>query len=246
MEILQIKTRPLLPPKDDLDEVILSYVTSLKERDVVIVSSKVVAIGEGNCLPMYDIEKDNLIEREAEYYIPRNEHPNGVVITTVIKHTLIASAGIDESNGNGYYILWPKNPMQSAKRICDLLKKHYQVKDLAVIITDSHCLPMRAGVTGIGIGFSGFDPCYSYKDKPDIFGRLFHYSQTNIVDSLAAMGNFFMGEGPEQTPIVIIRNLETHYLHLNFCDQSNQTFWFKREDDMFYPFFKNMKKGGAA
>lgn len=235
-----------MPPKDDFDQVILNSLKSVKEEDVIIISSKVVAIGEGNCLPMGNIEKDRLIEREAEYFIPRDEHPNGVVITTVVKHTLIASAGIDESNGNGHYVLWPKNPMKSAKRICELIRRKYQVKNIAVIITDSHCLPMRAGVTGIGIGFYGLEPCYSYKDKPDIFGRLFHYSQTNIVDSLAVIGNFFMGEGAEQTPVVILRDLQTHYPYLVFCDEPKQIFWFKREDDMFYPFFKNMKKGGAV
>ena len=246
MEIIQIKTRPLLPPHDNFNQVILDSVKSVKEGDVIVISSKVVAIGEGRCLPIGSLEKDQLIEQEAEYYIPRAEHPNGVVITTVIKHTLIASSGIDESNGNGYYVLWPENPMESAKRICDFIKSHYQVKNIAVIITDSHCLPMRVGVTGIGIGFHGLQPCYSYKDKEDIFGRPFHYSQTNIIDSIAAIANFFMGEGREQTPIVIIRDIETHYSHLVYCDNSNQTFWISREEDMFYPFFKNMINGGAA
>ena len=89
-------------------------------------------------------------------------------IITIKGHTLIANAGIDESNANGYYILWPKRPSALAKEIRAYLKKKYKIKNLAVVVTDSHIIPLRHGTTGISIGFYGMEPLYDYRGMPDI------------------------------------------------------------------------------
>ena len=63
---------------------------------------------------------------------------------------------------------------------------------------------MRRGVTGITLGWCGFEPLYSYVNKPDIYGNLMHVTQSNILDALATAAVFVMGEGSEQTPLAII------------------------------------------
>ncbi len=113
MLVFGIKTRKFLPPKDDLFE-LLSYIKSLKENSVVAVTSKVVAICEGRCIKSNKITKDEIAIREADKYISREDSPNGFILHTIKNNMLVASAGIDESNGNGYYILWPKDPFSSA------------------------------------------------------------------------------------------------------------------------------------
>jgi dihydrofolate synthase / folylpolyglutamate synthase len=45
-------------------------------------------------------------------------------------NTLIPSAGIDESNANGYYILRPKNIQKMTKEIWQYLKKKCKIKKL--------------------------------------------------------------------------------------------------------------------
>ena len=52
--------------------------------------------------------------KEGDVFIPRKECPGEHVVLAIKKHTLVPSAGIDESNANGHYILWPKNPEKEA------------------------------------------------------------------------------------------------------------------------------------
>jgi len=123
---------------------------------------------------------------------------------TIKENILIPTSGIDESNANGYYILWPEKPFKAAKEIYNFLKEEYKLKKFGVIITDSHTTPLRTGIIGIGLAHYGFNPLRDYRGKEDIFGRKLKMSQTNIVDSLSAAAVYEMGEGAEQTPIAVI------------------------------------------
>ncbi len=206
MKFIKIKIRPILPPKTNIYPLFDEYLSKLKDGDVIFITSKILAIHQGRCLKIEPrINKRKLIKQEAEKYIIGRK-PAGKFILSIKEHTLIPTSGIDESNGNGYYILWPQKPSLLAREVCEYLQKKSGVKKLAVIITDSHTTPLRYGVTGISIGFFGLDPVYNYIGKEDIFGRKLKSTKTNIVDALAAMAVLLMGEGKEQTPIVILRN----------------------------------------
>jgi len=208
MLVKAIKTRPLLPPNDNLLSVIKESVLSVAERSIIVVTSKVVSIWEGRCVKISDkINKDELVKQEADLYLDKimtQEHP---VMLTIKNNILIPTAGIDESNANGYYVLWPKKPFLSAKKIYEFIKKEYKLKKFGIIISDSHTTPLRTGIIGIGIAYYGFNPLRDYRGKKDIFGRKLKMSQTNIVDSLAAAAVYEMGEGSEQTPISIIEDV---------------------------------------
>ena len=208
MIVKAIKTRPFLPPKDDLFSIIKESIFEIKEGSIIVITSKVVSIGEGVCIKTDNtkIEKDSLIKREADLYIFRDKKIEGSVMLTIKDNILIPSSGIDESNANGYYILWPKKPFESAKKIYKFIKKTYGLKAFGVIISDSHTTPLRTGIMGIGLAYYGFNPLRDYRGKKDIFGRKLKMSQTNIVDSLSAAAVYKMGEGAEQTPIAIIED----------------------------------------
>jgi F420-0:gamma-glutamyl ligase len=239
MKFITVKTRPILPPKDNFYEILNASLPKLKESDVLLITSKVLAIHQGRCIKMgHEINKDKIIIQEAERYIPRSQSPGGWILT-IKEHTLIPAAGIDESNGNGYYILWPKNSTNLAKRICIYLKEKFRLENLAVIITDSHTTPLRFGVTGISIGFYGLEPAYDYRGKKDVFGRKLKFTKTNIVDAISAMGVLLMGEGKECTPMVILRDA-------NFIKFTNRTTYKKLvidpEKDIYSPLYKTFKK----
>src|SRR3989338_8657998 len=129
MKVTPVKTRPFNPPKDDLFSLIKESFSRLRlqEESIVAVTSKIIAIGEGRCVPLERFpDRDELVKKEADFYIPANLNTYGFHIS--IKHnTLIASAGIDESNANGYYILWPKDPQKSANKIREYLKKTFNL-----------------------------------------------------------------------------------------------------------------------
>ena len=240
MQIIPIKTRVMNPPKDDLYDVLDNFCPTLKEGDVFLVTSKILAIHQGLCIPMSEVKnKDDLIKKEAEIFIPREEGLGEHVILTLKENTLIPSAGIDESNANGYYILWPKNSEKEAKKICEYLKEKFSLKKLAVIITDSHTTPLRYGVLGISIGAYGLNPLKDYREEKDIFGREIKMTQINIVDALAVMGVLIMGEGAEQTPMAIIREADL----VKFTNQEKyKDLLIPVKEDIYYPLLKAFNK----
>ena len=66
MEFLPIKTRPLMPPKDNIFEVFDKYVSDVKNGDIVFITSKIVAIHQGRCMSVEEISKKDLVESESD------------------------------------------------------------------------------------------------------------------------------------------------------------------------------------
>lgn len=247
MIIKAIKTRILRPPRDDLFSAIKTAVKLIPEQSILVVTSKVVSISEGRCVPIGSIDKDTLTRREADLYLPRDIVPNQWVMHTIKNNVFIPSAGIDESNAYGYYVLWPRDPYRSARKIRSWLKKTYRLKDVGVVITDSHTMAFRRGTLGISIAFAGFHPLYDYRGTPDIFGRELKISQLNIADGIAASGVLVMGEGKEQTPMALATDMK----NIEFTDRPRtssrpySSFTITTDEDMYYPLMKRApwKKG---
>ncbi len=180
----------------------------LQENCVVAVTSKIVSICEGRVIKNDGkTDKRALIRRESELYMEEENSRKWGIVLTVKNDMLIASSGIDESNGNGYFILWPKDIQQAAADIWSHVRKTNHLKHVGVIITDSHTTPLRWGVTGVGIGWCGFSPLNNYIDQPDIFGRLLHVTKASVLDGLAVSAVMVMGEGKEQTPLAVISDV---------------------------------------
>ncbi len=183
---------------------IKSATSDIKEGDILAISSKVVAIDEGRCVPMKDGDKNDLVNKEADFIIPRPYWTNPL---TVAHHAFLGAAGIDESNGNGFYVLLPEDPFASAKRLRVLLKEWLGLRDLGIIITDSHSTPFRYGAVGVAIGWDGFSPLEDHRGRPDLFQREIQYERSNLVDGLAAAATVVAGEVDECVPVVIMRGV---------------------------------------
>lgn len=189
MLITPIKTRAFRAPKDSLDD-LLGYLTDLREKDIVVVTSKVVAICQGRCVPP---GSSRTLRR-----IMKTEHA---------EHSkLFYRRGIDESNGNGHWILHPERPDKAAEEICRMLKQKFALVDLGVIITDSVYLNHRKSVISVAIGWYEIEPIKDYIGTPDLFGRKFVVDRSSIVDSLAAGACIVMGEGDECQPLAVVRD----------------------------------------
>ena len=238
-QLIAVKTRPLLPPKDDFLGVLLESIPTLSERDIIAITSKVVAIDQGRAILISSVnDKEALIRSEAEAIVPQASSRYGITLS-IKSNTVIASSGIDESNSNGYYTLWPENPAVWARKAQAALCDRFGVSELGVIVTDSHCTPLRWGVTGISIGFFGFEPLGDYRGKSDIFGRPLHYTQGNIADAISAAAVGVMGEGNECTPVVIVRD----WPRVKFVDHpTDEGFGISPEDDIFAPLLKVFQK----
>ncbi|MGA2908677.1 MAG: coenzyme F420-0:L-glutamate ligase [Terracidiphilus sp.] len=239
MRFIPVTTRPVLPPKDDIYSVLSESLPRLIEGDVLFITSKVIAIHQGRCIAIDSgVAKSRLVKKEADRYALSHLRSWKDLYLTIKGHTLIANAGIDESNANGYYVLWPKRPSPFAKEICNFLKRRYNLEKFAVIVTDSHIVPLRQGTLGISIGFFGMEPTYDYRGTPDIFGRLLKHTKKNIVDALSAMAVLLMGEGDERTPILILRDAK-------FITFTTKETYRKSvvalKNDLYSPFWRNFK-----
>jgi putative folate metabolism gamma-glutamate ligase len=251
MKISAIKTAIIEPPKDDLLVAIAKAIPSLKEKSVVVITSKVVSIWQGRCVPMDRYaKKDDLVMREADLYLPREMTPGAWCMHTIKNNVFLPSAGVDESNADGYYILWPKDPARAAKKLWMWLRKKYGVKELGVIVSDSHTIPLRRGVMGISLAHYGFEPLKDYRNAPDIFGRALKMTQSNIPDALAAAAVVLMGEGDERTPLAIVSDVPW----IKFVDRPRRSrkpfssFDIPAREDLYYPLLSAVKwkkgKGG--
>lgn len=206
MKVTAFKTEKITPGNFRLEDFLSRFVPTLSENSVLAISSKVVAICEGRFVKMENADKDELISSEASFYIPRERNPYNVTLT-IKDNLLIAGAGIDESNGNGFYILLPEDPQKSANFIRKFLREKFNLKNLGIVMTDSRTTPLRWGVTGLAISYSGFKPLKDYVGTPDLFGRNFQFEKLNIADSIASAAVLVMGEGAEQTPLAVIEDI---------------------------------------
>jgi F420-0:gamma-glutamyl ligase len=122
-------------------------------------------------------------------------------------HTFLGAAGIDESNGDGHYILLPKDPFASAHALHTFLCKAYRVERLGVIITDSRSLPFRYGASGVALAWWGIEPLEDHRGRLDLFGRAIEVERSNLVDGLAAGATVVAGEVNECIPMVVARDV---------------------------------------
>lgn len=207
MIVNPIKTEKITPQSQPALHIVLdTHLPGLSDGTIVAITSKIVSICEGSVLPRGIADKLDLIRRQADYFLPPQPATYGTALS-ITRNTMVANSGIDESNSNDFFVLWPKDPYATAEEVRQYLCKKFNIKKLGVIITDSASRPMQRGTTGVAIGYSGFVPVNSYQGTKDIFGREFNYQMSNVLNGLAATAVLAMGEGSEQTPLAILQDM---------------------------------------
>ena len=199
----------LVQPGDELEDILSTSLPLLSERSIVVIASKIIATCENRFVKKITGEKSEkfaLIEQEAEYFLPATASKYEVMLS-VKGNWMFANAGIDESNADGQYILWPENPQLAAQQIWNFLRTKYGLHEVGITISDSRSLPLNWGVTGHAIAHCGFNPLQSYIGKPDLYGRLMKMEQLNVAQSITAAATVVMGEGAEQTPLAVASEL---------------------------------------
>jgi putative folate metabolism gamma-glutamate ligase len=220
----------------------------ISDNSILAITSKIVSLFESRVIAKKDVEaKVDLIKRESDFYI-KTSRDNPMFIT--IKHgMLIPASGIDESNGNDCYVLYPLNPFSSAERIWRYVKELFEIKNLGVVITDSHTTPMRRGVTGIALSWCGLEATRNCIGRRDIFKNRLQYTHVNNVDALAAAAVFTMGETDEQTPVSIITDAPNiTFTQAPPSKNEINDFMISLEEDLYGPILNqvNWIKGGGG
>lgn len=233
VEVIGIANFPLVKPGDDLGELVLKHANSILERDIIVIAQKIVSKAEDRLIWLDSVKPSSraqelarqtgrspefceLVLRESKSIIETKgkvivvEHNNGMVCT---------SAGIDKSNIDQLerqrVVLLPLDADASADNIRRRIE--VEVKEVAVIISDSLGHPNREGSIGAAIGFSGIS-ALEQKTGPDLYGKIVK-PLMNMVDRVAAAASIVMGESAEGKPVVIVRGVNyTRSVHSRLRD----------------------------
>lgn len=230
MEITPIKTK-LFKQGDDLNKFLFAHLPPLKNGDIICLSSKVAGLAEGRIYPK--TEKLKLIKQESSYV-----KKTALCYFTVRQGLICANAGIDESNAFDKIILLPKAPYKTADNLRRTLIKHYKIKNLGVILTDSFILPLRSGVINIAIAYSGFYGVENLINKKDLCRRSLKMTLVNKADALATAAGYCMGECSNQTPLAVIRGAKVKFTASSRAKEMR----YPVKKDFYYPFLKSIKK----
>jgi F420-0:gamma-glutamyl ligase len=195
LNVEAIKTRHFNPPVDSLDDLLSYFDGKLTEGSVVAISSKVLGICLGCCVPISDIDKQTLEKLQSDKIITVKD--NAEILLTKKDDMLLEYGGVDLLKG-GYYVTLPKKPYKTAMQIWKQLRKTHKIRKLGVVITDSHSVPFRRGAVGIAIAGYGFRPNTQY-------GR--GQSTADLIDGLATSANIVMGEGVKIMPLAVLSNI---------------------------------------
>jgi coenzyme F420-0:L-glutamate ligase/coenzyme F420-1:gamma-L-glutamate ligase len=199
---------------------------ALQSGDVVVVAQKIVSKSEGRMVAIDTVQpseaakdiarkagKDprivELILRESQKVM---RCVPGVVIVRHRHGTVLANAGIDQSNvpgadGRDYALLWPADPDASAARLRQALQTATGL-DLPVVINDSLGRAWRFGTVGAAIGVSGLQAVVDMRGQTDREGRVLVSTEVGQADEIAAAASLLMGQAAEGRPVIIVRGLQ--------------------------------------
>lgn len=237
MLVTPIKTT-IIKSHDDLLAVIKKTITSIPERSVLAVASKVVAISEGRVVPLDQADKHELVKQEAQAFTDPHSSKYNLMLT-ISQHHLVVNAGIDESNADGNYVLWPADPQQSANQIWQFLRQEYDLKEVGVILTDSRSFPLQWGVIGMSVAHCGFNALNDRRGEKDLFGRTINMVQVNVAHELASAAVFEMGEVAESQPLCLITDLKQVQFQDHQPTRSEiDSLTIELEDDVYAPILK--------
>lgn len=245
MQVRTVKTHKITEKDKDIFAILDKYMKEFRNRDILVITSKIVSICGGRIVKVGTVDKQALVAQESEYYLPPEINKYNFSLT-ITRGMLTPAAGIDESNAHGYYVLWPKNVQQSANRIREYLCKRFGLESVGVIITDSRTVLLRWGTIGTCLAHSGFLALNDYRSTLDIFGREMKVTQASISEGLAASAVVSMGEGSEQTPLAIIEDVPfVQFQKRNPTKKELAALTLTKEEDIYSPLLNSVqwKKG---
>jgi coenzyme F420-0:L-glutamate ligase/coenzyme F420-1:gamma-L-glutamate ligase len=204
---------------DELKRILKKNKFSVKEGDVLVISSKFLSNSQGRIL---DIEKSKVCQKASkiakkfdsnakfmEIVYRESDNILGGVAGFVMSTTngiLAPNAGIDKSNSKGTkVVLYPEEPYKFAE---DIKRKIFLELNLhvGIIIVDSRLMPARIGTTGVAIACAGIEPTKDLRGEKDLDGNPLKVTFQATADNLASIANHKMGEGDDLHPIAIVRD----------------------------------------
>ncbi|MGI8697266.1 MAG: coenzyme F420-0:L-glutamate ligase [Mycobacteriales bacterium] len=210
-EIRPVEGMPELRPGDDLAGAVAAAAPWLADRDIVVVTSKVVSKVEGRLVVTpadqagREAARQQAIEAETVRVVARRG-PTRIVQN---RHGfVIAAAGVDTSNvGIGEIALLPVDSDRSARELRAGLRRLLGV-DVGIVITDTAGRPWRRGVVDLAVGAAGVAAISDLRGRADRFGNRLAVTEVALVDEIAAAADLVKGK-LDAIPVAVVRGLST-------------------------------------
>ena len=209
-------------PGDDLGAMLAEGIrrlgVTLEDRDIVVVTQKVVSKSEGRIVDLAQVQPSPFARALADRFgkdarlvelvlgetarVVRMDRSVWIMET---RHGFVcANAGVDLSNVEGERAaLLPLDPDASASRLRARLGELCGAEP-AVIISDTFGRPWRMGQTNVAIGVAGMRPLLDYRGTRDDFGAELKVTHIAVADELAAAAELIMGK-TKRCPAVLVR-----------------------------------------
>jgi coenzyme F420-0:L-glutamate ligase/coenzyme F420-1:gamma-L-glutamate ligase len=200
IHIIPLEGVPEIAPGNDLGKLLFDALPErLQNRDVIVVTQKVVSKAEGRLIT--DNDRGHAAENESARVLRRV----GQMLISETRHGFVcANAGVDASNvPEGTVALLPLDPDLSARRLRAQLLQRSGV-EVGVIVSDTFGRAWRRGQTDVAIGVAGIEPFLDYRGTIDTFGRELSATQIAIADELAGAAELVMGK-TERVCAAIVR-----------------------------------------
>jgi coenzyme F420-0:L-glutamate ligase/coenzyme F420-1:gamma-L-glutamate ligase len=197
---------PEIRPGDDLAAILGDVLAgTLRDGDILVVTSKIVSKAEGRIIEASD--REEAITAETRRLVASRTHPGG---TTRIVEThlglVMAAAGVDASNvPDGMIALLPVDPDASALALATALRTRLGVV-VGVIISDTFGRPWRDGQTDVAIGAAGLRVVDDLRGSTDTQGRTLEVTVPAIADELAGAADLVKGKA-SGLPVAVLRGL---------------------------------------
>ena len=190
----------------------------VESGDVVVASTKFVAVSQGRTVPMEGVrvsEEGTRLSRRfrmgakmAEIVLRESDGILGGMTGFALAHSgglMAPNAGIDTSNaGPGMAVLYPSRPYQAAESLRRRILLDTGA-NAGVILADSRLMPGRVGTVGVAVAYAGIEPVRDMRGKRDLDGRPLRVTFQAVADGLASAANHTMGEGSESRPFALVR-----------------------------------------
>ena len=203
LTVLGIRGLGEIRPGDELGTLIAGA-SDLRDRDVVVVTQKIVSKAEGRLVAVAHDDTESrrrLVESESVRVLRRR----GELIIAETPHGFVcANAGVDFSNvPEGHAALLPRDPDRSARRVRDAIRGACG-RHVGVVVSDTFGRPWRRGLTDVAIGCAGVLAILDLRGTSDAGGRRLQVTEVAIVDELAAAAELVMGKD-SGIPAAIVR-----------------------------------------
>lgn len=222
MEVVGIQGLPEIADGDDLSAQIhaaaIEQGDPLVDRDIVVITSKIVSKAEGRAIDLATVEPSAFAEswgrrwekdpRVVEVVLRESKRiirQIGPVLITETHHGFCcANSGVDQSSSGALdrVLVLPEDSDASARRFRTRFAE--LGVDVAVVISDTFGRPWREGQVDIAIGVAGMHPLYSYIGQHDPHGHEFRVQEICVVDEITAAAELVKGN-TSRVPVAVVR-----------------------------------------